>query len=392
MRRSLIVAQVALSLVLLSTGGLVVRSFERLLSADPGFNPEGVLTFSLGLGDWLFEKDTDSYAFQNRVDAAILALPGVSGVSATTALPITGDGNITRIRFPGTPGATGVTDHGNILVRRIFTRPGYISTMGMRLLAGRDFDVKQVDGVREAIIDHHLAERFFPNRSPLGATLRHLDQSTTIVGVVEQPRMQHLYQDDDFPQFFVRGQDYEGAGFRPSWVVVHTNRDPLALMPEVRAAIRQVDRRPPVSHVRTMEEIVADRRSRERISAVLISGLALGALLLVSMGLFGVVSGSVTRRRGELAVRLALGATHGRVLRLVVGEGARLIVLGLLIGIPGVYMAGHALKGFLVGVSPFDTPTLAVIAIGLVTVTLLACYLGARRVTSIQPARLLNEE
>jgi putative ABC transport system permease protein len=142
---------------------------------------------------------------------------------------------------------------------------------------------------------------------------------------------------------------------------------------------------------RTMDEIVADARSRERISAVLIGSLALGALLLVAMGLFGMISGSVARRRGELAVRLALGATHGRIIRLVVSEGARLVAIGLLIAVPGIYMAGEALRGFLIGVSPFDGPTLVGVAGGLVAVALLACYLAARRVTTIAPERLLRE-
>jgi putative ABC transport system permease protein len=140
-----------------------------------------------------------------------------------------------------------------------------------------------------------------------------------------------------------------------------------------------------------MDEIVADARSRERISAVLLAGLAVGALLLVSMGLFGMISGSVTRRRGELAVRLALGATHRRVIRLVVSEGVRLITLGLMIGIPGIYMAGEAIQGFLICVSPFDVPTLTIVAIGLITIGLFACYMAARRVTAIDPDRLLRE-
>src|SRR5262250_1798978 len=173
--------------------------------------------------------------------------------------------------------------------------------------------------------------------------------------------------------------------------VIRTERDPHALIPEVRSIIRQIERRIPVSMMLTMDEIVADARSRERISAVLTAGLALGALLLVAMGLFGMISGSVARRRGELAVRLALGATHQRVIRLVVTEGARLLALGLIVGSPGIYIAGEALKGFLIGVSPFDTATLAAVVIGLSATAVLACYLAARRVTRIDPDRLLRE-
>jgi predicted lysophospholipase L1 biosynthesis ABC-type transport system permease subunit len=242
--------------------------------------------------------------------------------------------------------------------------------------------------VFEALIDGQLAKQFFPGSSPLGAMIECDGKLLTIVGVVEQARLNDLYQDGR-PQLVVRAEDYSGR--RPWLYVVRTDRDPHSLISEVQGAIRQIDRRVPVSDVHTMDEIVAERRSRERISAVLLAGLALGALLLVAMGLFGMVSGSVARRRGELAVRLALGATHGRVIRLVVGEGARLLLLGLVAGLPGVYLAGEALKGFLIGVPPDDAPTLAAVAAGLVAVALLACYLAARRVTGITPGQLLRE-
>jgi ABC-type antimicrobial peptide transport system permease subunit len=144
--------------------------------------------------------------------------------------------------------------------------------------------------------------------------------------------------------------------------------------------------------MRSLEEIVTDSRSEERISAVVIAGLALGALLLVAMGLVGIVSGSVTRRRGELAVRLALGATHPRVMRLVVGDGALLVGLGILLGLPGVYAAGGLLRSLLIGVSPWDPPTLIAVTMGLALVTMTACYVPARRVLRIDPAPLLRQD
>jgi len=199
----------------------------------------------------------------------------------------------------------------------------------------------------------------------------------------------YALHEDGRPQLFVRVEDYDNR--QTSYYALRMDRDPHALIPEVRMAIRQLNPEVPISDVHTMEEIVAERRSRERISAVMISGLAIGALLLVLMGLFGMISGSVARRRGELAVRMALGATHGRVIRLVVGEGARLIAFGLLLAIPGIDMAGRALQGLLIGLSPFDIPTIAAVAIALAGVALLACYLAARRVTTIDPERLLRE-
>ncbi|HEX7081554.1 MAG TPA: ADOP family duplicated permease [Gammaproteobacteria bacterium] len=392
LRGGLIVAQVALSLVLLSAGGLVVRNFERLLAVDPGFRSEGVLTFHLTMAPRLFTEPADAFAFQDRVEASLRALPGVTGVSATSALPLGSSASLAEISIPGAPGNTGDAERDSTLVNTILIRAGYVEAMGMRLLDGRTFGETRRDDVREALIDRRLAERFFPTGSPLGATIPfgRAGGSLTVVGVVEQARLDDIHQDGR-PQLFIRSEDWGPFG-QPYFVVVRTEREPQSLIPEVRAAIGRIDSRVPLSQMRTMDEIVADARSRERLSAVLIAGFALGALLLVAMGLFGVVSRSVTRRRGELAVRCALGATPGRVLRLVLGEGARLIVLGLVIGIPGIYLSGRAIRGILVEVSPYDGPTLVAVGIGLVAVALLVCYLAARRVTAIEPSALLREE
>ena len=255
-------------------------------------------------------------------------------------------------------------------------------------MAGRAFEQARHEGVKEALIDRHLADQFFPNGNPIGATLQFGSTTATVVGVIQQARLHHLYHDGR-PQVLLRAEDFPLDVY---WFyVIRADRDPRGLISGARGVIRQSDRRIPVSLMQPMDDIVADARSRERISAVMIGGLALGALLLVAMGLFGMISGSVARRRGELAVRLALGATHQRVIRLVVGAGARLVALGLLIAVPGIYMAGEALRGFLIGVSPFDGPTLVAVAAGLVAVALLACYLAARRVTTIEPDRLLRE-
>ena len=174
--------------------------------------------------------------------------------------------------------------------------------------------------------------------------------------------------------------------------MLRTAREPHSLVPDVRAAIRRIDPRLALSDVRTMDEIVGDALRQQRVSAVLLAGFALGALLLAAMGLFGVISGLVTRRRHELAVRMALGADHRRVLRLVLGEGVRLVGLGVLIGTPGIYMVGGLIQAVLVGVSPSDPLTLLSVALGLALVALAACYLPARRVLRIDPAQSLRQE
>jgi putative ABC transport system permease protein len=394
LRRGAVVAQVALTLVLLSAGGLVARSLERLLAADPGFRPAGVLTFRVAMGPRLFPKSEDAFAFQDRVERALGALPGVRSVSATSALPLSVSGPQNSIwgwremiAFPGAPGNTGDAQRDSVLVDIINTRADYVESMGMRILAGRAFERARIDNVHEALIDQHLARQFFPTGTPIGATVPFINgKSLKVVGVVKQARLQNLHEDGR-PQLFIRAEDW--VRYMPVWVI-KASGDPKALVPDVRRTIRQIDSRIPVSSELTMDEIVTDALRQQRISAVLIGGFALGALLLVAMGLFGMISGSVVRRNGELAIRLALGASSQSVLRLILGEGALLVVIGMFIAIPGVYASGRLVRGLLIEVSPWDPFTLALVAFALLFVTIAACYVPARRVLRIDPAPLLR--
>ena len=394
MRRGLVVAEVALSFVLLSAGGLVVRSFDRLLAADPGFRPEGVLTLRVPMPPDLFPETTDALALQDRIEDALAALPGVTDVSAADALPLTASAGQETIAIPGAPGNTGEADRDVALVDVIGVRAGYVEIMAIRILAGRTFDKVRPDDVREVLIDGLLARQFFPTGSPLGAKITFNGESLTIVGVVKQARLYNVHQDGR-PQVFVRAEDWTevsgGARRSPSFVL-RTSREPHRLIPEARTVIRRVDSRLTLADVRTMDEIVVDALRQQRVSAVLVAGFALGALLLAAMGLFGVISGSVTRRRHELALRLALGADYRRVLRFVLSEGVRLMGLGMLIGVPGIYAAGGLLRGLLVGVSPSDPLTLLTVALGLTLVGMAACYVPARRVLRLEPAQALRQE
>jgi putative ABC transport system permease protein len=384
----MIVTQVALSLVLLCSGGLVVRSLERLLRSDPGFQPLGVLSMRIRTPPEFFPKWTDSIAFHDSVQAALVALPGATAASASSTLPLTASATQETIRIPGAPGNTGDAERDALLVDVIAAKAGWIEAMGMRLLAGRTFEPALPAGVKEALIDSGVARRFFPGADPLGAKLPYGDSALTIVGVVQQVRLYDVHQDGR-PQLFVR---QEGLGPRALFHVVRSSRAPHTLLPEVQAAVRRLDARVAVGDPRTLDELVENAVRPQRTSAALIAAFALGALLLAAMGLFGVVSGSVTRRRHELAVRLALGAEHARVLRLVLAEGALLVGVGVLIGAPFVYAAGGLIRGVLVGVSPSDPFTLLAVALGLALVTLLTCYVPARRVLQIDPAQLLRQE
>jgi putative ABC transport system permease protein len=308
-------------------------------------------------------------------------LPLTGSASPATISPAT-------IQLPGAPGNTGNAERDDALVDVIGAHVGYFEVMGMRVTAGRTFEKSRPEEVHEAVIDSVLARRFFPGANALGAQIAYEGRALTIVGVVDQARLYDLHQDGR-PQVFIRAADW---GFRPLFYAIRTGREPRALLPEAQAAVRRLDPRVALGNPRTMEEIVGDTLRQQRTSAALITAFAFGALLLAALGLFGVVSGSVTRRRHELAVRLALGADHRRVLRLVLREGAALVGIGALIGVPGIYGAAILIRSVLIGVSPSDPLTLVAVTLGLGAVTMAACYLPARRVLRIEPARLLHHE
>ena len=390
-RRGMVVAQVALSLVVLSSGALVARSFERLLRADPGFRPEGVFTVRVRTPPEFFPEMREAIEFQDRVQQALAAIPGVTGASAASALPLTGPTTYLQrmVTIPGAPGNTGDAERDKAFIDVIGVRVNYFEVMGMRLIAGRTFREPRPQNVLEAMIDAALARRFFPKGSALGANIRMDNQTLTVIGVFAQARLYDVYADGR-PQILTRNEDF---GMRPLFYVMRTAvREPHSLSPEATAAVRKVDTRVPVGNPRSMDDLVEAAISPQSMGAALIGAFAAGALLLAAMGLFGVVSGSVTRRQHELAVRLACGADHAGLLRLVLKEGALLVVGGLVIGAPGIYIAKGLIRGLLVGVSPSDPLTLLAAASGLVLVAMAACYVPARRALGIEPSQLLRKE
>jgi putative ABC transport system permease protein len=388
LRRAMVVVQVGFSLVLLTSGALVMRSFQRLLRADPGFRPEGVLTFRVRTPSEFFPKMSQAVEFQDRGQKALAAIPGVTGASAASVLPLAGIAAQTMITMPGAPGNTGVAERDQVLGDLVAVLPNYVEVMGMHLVEGRTFAELRPNGVAEVMIDTTLARRFFPGGNAVGAPMKIGNQPCTIIGVVGQARLYGVHVDGR-PQVLIRAGD---LGTRALYFTVRTAREPHSLFPEARAAVTRVDPRVPAGEERTMEDIVDAVLSPQSMGAALIGAFAAGALLLAAMGLFGVVSGSVTRRRHELAVRFALGADHGRVLRLVLKEGALLVVAGMAIGTPGIYFANRLLRGLLVGVSASDPLTLLAAAGGLLAVTMAACYVPARRVLKIELAELLRRE
>ena len=338
-----------------------------------------------------FPKPADAVGFQDRVQRALASIPGVRrggrGFGAASYRYSSFSNFQATITAPGAPGNTGDAERDKLIIDLIGARSGYIETMGIRLLSGRAFPKLRQNGVAEAMIDTAVARRFFPDGSAVGSQIQFGRGLLTIVGVVGQARLYGLHADGR-PQMLVRAEDF---GMRPLFYVMRTTRDPHSLLPDVTAAVRRIEPRVAVGDPRTMDDLVQASRSPQAIGASLVGSVAVGALLLTAMGLFGVVAGSVTRRRHELAVRLAVGADHQRILRMVLGEGALLVSIGLLIGAPGIYFGYRVIGGLLVGVSPYDPLALLAAALGLFIVAMAACYVPARRVLKIDPSQMLHQ-
>ncbi|MBW3555129.1 MAG: ADOP family duplicated permease, partial [Gemmatimonadetes bacterium] len=388
MRRGMVVVQVALSLVLLSAGGVLVRSFEALLRADPGFDATGALTFRVPATGAAYPDAAALTTLHDRLLAELGSIPGVDAVGGLSTLPLSASADQTRVELPGAPGNTGEEDHDAPLIDIMAVTEGAFGAIGARFVSGGGFSTPGAEPRNEVVIDHTLAEEFFPSGRALGATVWINADTLQVVGVIQQPRLYDVHQDSR-GQIWRPNREYT---YRSLFYVVRSDRPTASLLGDVRAAVRRADPGLPISQVRPVEDLVDASLSRQRLSATLIAAFALGALVLAAMGLFGIVSAAVTRRRTELGIRMALGADAGRVLRMVLADGLALVGIGLLVGVPGVWMAGRLLRGVLVGVSPFDLLTLLGVAAALTAVTALACWIPARRVTAIDPAGSLRAE
>lgn len=380
-RSGLVVGQVALSLMLLVGAGMVARAFAGLLRSDPGFNVAPALTFRVTLAG-----NADVIAFHRAFRGRLAGLPGLGEAGATSALPLSQVTNQTDVRFPGAEGNTGDRSVDRPLVDWFRVTPGYLESAGFRLLGGRTFE--DGDGERRvAIIDDVLARQFFPNGSAVGRTVLFRD-TLTIIGVVDQARLYDVHHDD-------RGQLFvllDAAPTRVMDYVVRTDDDPLALTDLVRAAAREVDPTVPVSDLRTLDAIVADSLGRQRLSLTLLASFAGGALLLAILGVYGVVSNGVVRRRQEIGVRMALGADRRRVIGLVLGQGLRLAVAGAVIGVAGAVATSRLLNSVMVGVDPSNPAVYVVVAAAVLAVSTIASWVPARWATRIDPMSTLRAE
>ena len=393
-RRALVVTEVALALILLVGAGLLMRSLERLFAVAPGFSPSRLLTMQVIDPGRAYASDTLRRLYYERTLDAVRHVPGVAAAALTSQLPLSDDLDGYGYEFQSTPSVKPGED-GSAL--RYEVARGYFTTMGIPLRRGRLFDDNDVRGGDEPIlISESLARRKFGNENPIGQRARFGPETGSnrpwdvIVGVVGDVKQESLAfgQTDAF---------YVPMG-RWWWVdnvqslVVRTTGDAAALAPSVKRAVWSVDANQPIERIITMDALIARTASQRRFALVVIETFALAALLLAAIGIYGVLSGSVTERMREIGVRSALGATRGNILGLVVRQGMSLTVIGVVIGLGGAIVATRAIMTLLFGVSRLDPLTYGGVIVLLAGVSMLACWLPAWRAARVDPAITLRSE
>jgi putative ABC transport system permease protein len=385
---ALVVVETALALVLLTGAGLLMRSFVQLQRVDPGFNPRQVLTMNLSLPRAGYPERPQLMAFTQQMLERVKTLPGIEAAGVTSSLPLGLFNTDTSFVIEGRPAPP--SDQQPVAWYSSVS-PDYFRAMGMRLSAGRGFSERDdANAPRVVVITEAMARRYFPGESPLGKRLGNgrPDGWREIVGVLADVKHFGLSQDARPTFFMPEPQNPQ----RQLALVARSTTEPLNQAAAIRQVINSLDRTLAVSNVQTMERITAESIGEQRFTLLLFGLFASLALLLAAAGIYGVMSYAVVQRTPEIGVRMALGAQTHNVLRLVVGQGMKLIGIGVALGLAGALLLTRLLRTLLFGVSATDPLTFTVIALLLAGVALLACYLPARRATKVDPLVALRCE
>jgi putative ABC transport system permease protein len=386
LRRVLTVSEIAIALVLLIGAGLMVKSFRSILQVAPGFNPERVLTFELAPTELKYETEEKRVALYQTIIERLRAIPGVAGAGAITCFPIA-RGSISGlpIEVEGRSGEPVIGGYQRVTA-------DYFRVMEIPLIAGRYFTEGDRAGTGNVmLLNQTLARQVFPNENPVGKRIVLGMKKPTpfeVIGVVGDVSTAGL-DEAAFEEFYLHSLQYppDIASF-----AIKTTVAPASLADTARKAVLEVDGDQPLYRVKTMESVLADSVTDRRFPMLILTAFAATALLLSALGVYGVVSYTVTQRTHEIGVRVALGAQSLHVLRMVIGQGMKLVMFGIAIGLVAAFSLTQLMRAMLFGVSATDPLTFTVVALLLSAVALLACWIPARRATKADPLQALRHE
>jgi putative ABC transport system permease protein len=385
-RNLIVVAEVALSLLLLTGAGLLVRSLGLILQADPGFDPERVIALDVALSTSRHENGLARARFFEALLERVRALPGVAAAGATGTLPL---GYLNRNQSDCRPDVLAEGEEAPMVDYTPAT-PGYFATLGIDLIAGRTFraeDDEREEAPFVAVIDEKLA-RHWPQGEAVGRQLEMLGESWAVVGVVRHARIGNVYEDGR-PQVYVPHAQFP---FAEMTMVVRTTLDPAAVAQSVRSTLAELDPRQPISNVRTMQSLARASTAKQRFATILMGAFALTGLLLAVLGVYGVLSYAVASRTREIGIRVALGAKQTGIIRLVIRQGMTVTGMGVLLGLGGAFALSRLMESMVYGISSADPATFVTGPLILIAVAALACIIPAWRASAVDPLRVLREE
>ncbi|HEX3554521.1 MAG TPA: ABC transporter permease [Thermoanaerobaculia bacterium] len=391
LRAALVIVEVAASVVLLVTSGLLIRAVWRIQTTDPGFIADDVLTLQTALPLPKYDSTARRAQFYGSVLEEVRALPGVRDAAYTTGLPMAMRGGIWPVSLTG---EEVLRDSSNTVSLRYVT-PRYFATLGIPLRRGRDTaetDTREQPFV--AVVSELLAKRYWPNEDPIGKRFRIANHERTVVGVVGDVRVRGLERQSE-PQVYLPYQqvpDGDIISYIPKDLVVRTARADNNLLPRIREIVKSADPEQPISNVRTMSEIVAEETASRRTQLWLLGALSVIALLIAGLGIHGLLTFTVSKRSQELGVRRALGAQAGEILGLVLREGLALALTGIAIGVAVAYVAARGMGALLFGVRPEDPLTIAVATAMCLATAVVGCLRPAMRAARVDPLSALRAE
>jgi putative ABC transport system permease protein len=395
MRRVLVVAEVALALTLLTGAGLLIRSLALLQGVSPGFDPNSLLTFNVSIPAAKYRSDTALVQYWQRAIETVKAVPGVTSVGITSTMPFSGNwstGSFSVEGYQPPPGKPGPWGDQRVV------SPGFFPTLEVPLIKGRNFTEQDgTTGAQVVIVDEEMVKRYWPNVDPIGKRVTFNDPQRdsvinwmTVVGVVGHTKHEGLDAENRVQLY----HPYHRYGFIGNGMsfAVRTVGDPNRAVPAVRSALHAIDQDVPISNISTMDANIANSLGQRRFAMMLLGLFAVMALVLASIGIYGVMSYAVTQRAHEIGIRMALGAARQRVLGMVMRQGLTLVGLGVVIGVAGAFGLTRLIASQLYGVRPTDPATFVLVAVTLVGVAALATFIPAMRATRVDPVVALRDE